>query len=247
MTPHSVKQDSSLHCQSTSALSSFQEFGFHIEYGLWTSSQCHELIHASQNLPSYKNTTLTPVMNPHNFDNRFLEAMRNPTVVQIMECLLSGKVSGLQSQFFFCRPGTPGFTRHQDNFYVHAKPDAFASAWIALEDVTPENGGLVVYPGSHREPILPTELVLQPETFGQDPNANCQQVSMPETYPSMDLYIPRGSVVFIHAHLVHASNKNITMNQFRHALLLTYIRKGESFRQGFSAKRCEIPVYSFES
>ena len=220
----------------------FQEQGFCIVDNVFTQKQCDELIAASHIFPSYQDGTLTPVMNPHRLHDAFFQAMRCVTIIEILEELFSGTVSGLQSQFFFCRPGTPGFARHQDNFYVQAKPEVFGSAWVALEDVTPQNGGLIVFAGSHHEEILPTEAVAQRETFGQDPNANCQQVIMSSKYSPIDLRVARGGVVFIHGHLVHASHNNSTKDQFRRALLLTYIRKGEEFRSGFSAKRKEISL-----
>ncbi|MGA7934475.1 MAG: phytanoyl-CoA dioxygenase family protein, partial [Kovacikia sp.] len=145
--------------------------------------------------------------------------------------------------FFFCRPGTPGFTRHQDNFYVQSQPDAFASAWVALEDVSALNGGLILYPGSHREPILPTEMVEQPDNIGQDPNANRQQVILPRSYPAIDVSLPKGAAVFIHGHIVHQSHPNATLDRFRQALLMLYLRQGAPFRPGFSAGRTKIDVY----
>ena len=39
---------------------------------------------------------------------------------------------------------TQGFSPHQDNFFVDARGDTFISAWIALTDVCPENGGLII-------------------------------------------------------------------------------------------------------
>ncbi len=220
----------------------FQEQGFCIVDNIFTSKQCDALIAASQELPSYKDGTLTPVMNPHFLHEEVFQAMRCEKIIEILEGLFSGPVSGLQSQFFYCRPGTPGFSQHQDNFYVQAKPEVFGSAWVALDDVTPENGGLVVFPGSHTEEILPTEAIPQSNTFGQDPNAVCQQALIPKKYSPIDLCVDKGGVVFIHGHLVHSSHNNSTENNFRHALLLTYIRKGEAFRSGFSAKRQEISL-----
>ena len=222
----------------------FQEQGFCVVDNIFTHQQCDELIAASHVLPSYQDGTLTPVMNPHRLHDNFFQAMRCEKIIEILEELFSGTVSGLQSQFFFCRPGTPGFARHQDNFYVQAKPETFGSAWVALEDVSAQNGGLIAFAGSQNEAILPTEAVPQRETFGQDPNANCQQVIMPRKYSPIDLSVARGGVAFIHGHLVHASHTNSTEDQFRRALLLTYIRKGEKFRSGFSAKRKEISLSS---
>jgi phytanoyl-CoA hydroxylase len=238
-----TKHSASFHTHPEIALNAYLQQGFHIEPDVFTPEECNALIQAATNLPSYKDGTLVPVMHPHRIEPAFLVALRHPFLVQVMEHLVSGRASGLQSQFFFCRPGTPGFTRHQDNFYVQAKPDAFASAWIALDDVSSENGGLVVYPGSHLEPILPVEPVEQPGNFGQDPNANYQQAILPDGYPPTDVTVTQGSVVFLHAHIVHKSHNNRSRDRFRHALLLTYIRQGESFRPGFASKRAEVDIY----
>jgi ectoine hydroxylase-related dioxygenase (phytanoyl-CoA dioxygenase family) len=158
-----------------------------------------------------------------------------------MERLVSGHVSGLQSDFFFCKPGTPGFAMHQDNRTVQAKPDAFASAWSAMQDVTPEMGGLIGYPGTHREPVLPTVATGRPSDPRQDLNAYREEVVLPPGYEPVDLFVPMGAALFMHSHFVHASHQNHS-NKFRRALLLTYIRSGESFRPGCTAKRAEVSV-----
>lgn len=238
-----AKSKVSFRTDSEAALASYLESGFHVEPDVLTPSQCDELLLAAQNLPSYQDGTLVPVMNPHQVEPLFLKALRNCAIVEIVEKLVSGPVNGLQMQFFFGRPGTPGFTMHQDNFYVQSKQDAFASAWVALADVSPENGGLVVYPGTHREPVLPTEVVEQPDNLGQDPNANRQQVVLPKSYQPVDVSVTKGSVVFIHGHIVHKSHNNSTTDKFRQALLMLYVRKGEPFRPGFGNKRSEIEVY----
>ena len=51
-------------------------------------------------------------------------------------------------------PGTKGFSPHQDNTYVKAEGNTFVSAWIALTDVSKENGGLMIWPETHKEENL---------------------------------------------------------------------------------------------
>jgi ectoine hydroxylase-related dioxygenase (phytanoyl-CoA dioxygenase family) len=132
---------------------------------------------------------------------------------------------------------------HQDSAFTDTKPDAFATAWVAMQEVTPEMGALVGYPGTHREPILPQVLVEQPlKTVSQDPNANREEVVLPTGYQPVELAVPRGAAIFMHGHFVHSSGMNRT-NQFRRALVLTYIRSGENFRPGVTAKRSEVQVY----
>ncbi|UBF25410.1 phytanoyl-CoA dioxygenase family protein [Kovacikia minuta CCNUW1] len=224
------------------ALASFWELGYHIEPNVWTQDQCENLIHHAQTLPTYQDETYAPVMQIHRVQGEFLTALRHPRIVKIAELLVSGKVSGLQSVFYFGCPGTVGFALHQDNFRLEAKRDACVVAWSALCDITPNMGGLVVYPGSHREPILPVERLDAPQDTGQDPNANCEQVIVPPEYEPFDLVVPAGAVVFMHNHLVHGSHKNRS-DRFRYSLLTCYIRQGESFRPGNYAVRSEVNVY----
>lgn len=44
---------------------------------------------------------------------------------------------------------------HSDAIHFHSKPERFmCGVWIALEDVSPDAGPLVYYPGSHRLPVM---------------------------------------------------------------------------------------------
>jgi ectoine hydroxylase-related dioxygenase (phytanoyl-CoA dioxygenase family) len=224
------------------ALESYRILGYHIEEDIWTPLECEALVRAAQNFPLPKDGVFAPLMQPHRQDSIFLLALRNAKIVGIMEKLVSGRVSGLQSEFFFSGPGTPGFAKHQDNRSLEAKPDSFASAWSALQHITPEVGGLVGYPGTHNEPILPTVKTGRAPDRDQDPNAYGEEAVLPACYEPLDLVVPAGSVVFMHSHFVHASHQNRSSG-FRYALLLTYIRSGEPFRPGFTAQRAEVNVY----
>jgi hypothetical protein len=47
---------------------------------------------------------------------------------------------------------------HTDSIHFSSAPERFmCGVWVALEDVTPENGPLLYYPGSHRWPIYTNE------------------------------------------------------------------------------------------
>jgi hypothetical protein len=131
------------------ALAAYREQGFFIEPpGLWSNAQIDELVRAAAELPTSRDGSFAPCMHPHRISEAFLRALRNPNIVVVMEKLLGGPVSGIQTELFFCAPGTHGFARHQDNHYVEAGQDAFASAWTALEDVTVQSGALILWPGT---------------------------------------------------------------------------------------------------
>jgi len=222
----------------------YRELGCFCMDGLWTKPELEAIDAAAAELPAAHDGTFGPVIHPHRMHPAFLQSLRKPTIVAIMERLLGDKVSGLQTQFFYCRPGTQGFAAHQDNFYVQAPRDDFASVWTAIDDVTVENGALILYPGSHREPILPVEpCPFHTVQAGQDINANRMQVVIPPQYAGVDCPMPSGRAAFFHGHTIHSSHPNVS-NRTRRALLMTYLRRGSTFRPGNNARREEVDVYA---
>ena len=49
------------------------------------------------------------------------------------------------------------FPWHQDNGYNAPRPDNNVTVWVALDDVTTENGCVWVVPGSHKKGLIPHE------------------------------------------------------------------------------------------
>lgn len=223
------------------ALARYERDGYFIEESVFTASECAELIKAGMELPGIKAGNHRPAMHPHRESPIFLDALRDRRIVNTMRMLVGGPPNGLQTEFFYGKPGVKGFARHQDNFFVEAPADAFASAWIALVDVGPQNGGLTGYPGSHKEGRLPVRKLDLGHIQGQDPNANNEESDLPSTYKEIDLVVPLGSIAYLHSYFVHGSHTNKT-NDLRFALLCTYIREGAQFRPGQYARREAIAV-----
>lgn len=218
------------------ALAAYHELGYHIEENVFSNEECQKLIEAARELDSAKSGTYRPQMMPHRQNPLYLEAMRHPKIRHIMNKLVDGKAMGLQTEFFYCKPGTRGFSLHQDNFFVQAPFGVFASSWIALTDTYLEKGGLIVYPKSHKEGMLPVRKLNLEKDIKQDPNANNEETIVPPQYALMNASVPKGAALFIHGHLVHGSNPNKT-EEWRYVMLNTYIRDGEPFRAGNYAQR----------
>lgn len=219
--------------------SDFASNGLAVAEGVFDPAWCESLLAASQRLPSVLEKSFRPEINVHRNGGIFERTMGQPDVLAVVDKLLGGPVNGLQSQFFFRLPGSPGMYAHQDNYYAETDPACFASAWIPLVDITVRNGGLFAYPGSHREGLLP---VRQLENDGFDTRAGVrEEVVVPSRYRATDLEVTRGSVVFIHCHLVHGSHPNMS-DSLRHVLLNTYIRPGTPFRVGRTGKRAEFEL-----
>jgi phytanoyl-CoA hydroxylase len=223
------------------ALEDYYELGYHIEPDIFSDEECSAIIQAGHDLEEAKQGIFRPCMMPHRQHALFETAMKKPNLVQAISAMVGGKAAGLQSEFFYCKPGTRGFSLHQDNFYVEADYGVFASAWTALTDTYFEKGGLIIYPESHKEGALPVRKLSLSADHSQDPNANNEETVVPPQYSAYNAAIPKGATLFIHGHLVHGSNPNQT-EEWRYVLLTTYIKSGEKFRAGHYAKRAEIEL-----
>lgn len=219
----------------------YNENGYCIVENIFSDEECAALIKTSEHLEDAKNGSFKPTMMPHRTQPIYLDAMKKPALVKAIAQLVGGTPVGLQTQYFFCKPGTPGFPNHQDNNFVQSGYGEFASAWVALTDTYPEKGGLIAYPGTHKEGMLPVRDREKAVLPGQDPNANAKETVVPETYNPLSAKVPKGAVFFIHGHLVHGSHANQT-NEWRHVLLITYLKKGAAFRPGEYAQRAPVSL-----
>ena len=226
----------------SAALAFYAEYGFQIEGNVWSAIEQAEINLEADAMSTGVDETFLPIMNCHRESPRFLKALKNIRILKIMEQLLGGKVSGLQSEYFFGKPGTKGFSMHQDNFFVASQADLFGTAWSPMVDVNPRRGGLIVYPGSHREPLLEVRETNLGSSPGQDLNAHKLECVLPTKYLPVDVDADAGCCVFLHGHTVHSSHPNQS-DVFRRVLLATYIRQGAPFRSGNTAKRTEILLY----
>lgn len=83
-------------------------------------------------------------------DPVFMRYALNDKILDIVEALLGPDVKLFGSQAFMKPPGGVEKPYHQDSPYFHIKPMALTTCWIALDEVTRENGCLWVVPGSHK-------------------------------------------------------------------------------------------------
>ena len=91
---------------------------------------------------------------------------------------------------------------HQDYaFYPHTNDDILAIG-VLIDDMAPENGPLMVYPGSHKGPVFDHHVdgvfagAMLPEENGLDPADAVQLVG------------PAGSISIHHGRIVHGSSLN---------------------------------------
>ena len=104
---------------------------------------------------------------------------------------------------------------HSDATHFHGEPQGFmCGVWIALEDVMPEAGPLVYYPGSHRLPYVSAgDLGLSPEQVQAEEHKQrlfepyWQQQIQAHGFERQLLLARKGDVMIWHANLLHGGLK----------------------------------------
>jgi ectoine hydroxylase-related dioxygenase (phytanoyl-CoA dioxygenase family) len=145
-----------------------------------------------------------------------LEWMLDNRILDVVETLI-GPALGAQSMFYFKPPGARGQAMHQDNTFLRAHPETCLAAWIAIDDVDAENGGLAVVPGSHEVELVCPEQADLTESFT---NA---EVPIPDGLSKVQTRMKAGDVLFFHGSVVHGSRPNTSAERFRRSLIFHYI------------------------
>lgn len=80
-------------------------------------------------------------------------------MVGILEELYGREMTAIQSLIIYKEAGTPfadqAWNPHQDNSYTQNPDGLYIAVGYSLLSLSPENGGLYFYPGSHKEQVLP--------------------------------------------------------------------------------------------
>lgn len=228
------------------AVRQYRDDGSTIASGLVTPEECERLIarsielHDRMEVPGCFHAvseaeaggdplkTWPRMMHPHRVDDLSLHFLRHPRVVAALEDLLDREAVGLQTMFYWKPPGARGQDFHQDDYYLQTEPDACIAAWLALEPIDEGNGALVVFPGSHREPILPMSDTDTARSF------TSTAVTPPPAYAPRLVTMQTGDVLFFHGHLIHGSYPNDSADRFRKSFISHYVpADATSYNHGY--------------
>ena len=153
------------------------------------------------------------IKKPHTIDKLFGNLVKSPRMVSILTKLLGSNVRlhGSKLNIKAPRYGSP-VEWHQDwAFYPHTNDDILAIG-VMLDDVLPENGAMLVLPGSHKGP-----------TYNHHAEGRFCGAIDPATNPldfksAVAVTGKAGSCSFHHVRLVHGSAQN-TSDKPRQLLL----------------------------
>lgn len=126
---------------------------------------------------------------------------------------------------FVVKPAEVGLAMawHQDGGYVMGHPhDPYVSLWVALDDMTAENGALWVLPrGRHHDPGDAGDVgEWSPAHHAKDPSTN-DLVGYAGPDPGELLEVPAGSIVAMSSTTFHRTGENRS-SRVRRAFLASY-------------------------
>jgi ectoine hydroxylase-related dioxygenase (phytanoyl-CoA dioxygenase family) len=199
----------------------FRENGFVIVPKFLSTSQLDEL---DRELDRYLRDVLPEVPRTHKiyesgwsgplkhisrmelYDDYFREFLDSQPNRPILEACLETALEPITSELFFKPPKVGGpALYHQDNAYFTFKPPHGLVVWIALDDVTIENGAVHYSRGSHRLGDIQHEetgVILFGKALAQPPD--------PKTYPETPAVMKRGDASIHHFLTAHRSGPNRT-------------------------------------
>ena len=145
-------------------------------------------------------------------------AAREPRLLRVVEALVGSEVEVYQDMALLKPPGI-GREKpwHQDHAYFDLPEGTpIVGVWIALDRVTPENGGMHFLPGGHREGIIPHFNRRDWQICDTEILARGQAVAAP---------LEAGGLVIFDGMVPHGTPHNRT-NTRRRALQFHYIPQG---------------------
>lgn len=118
---------------------------------------------------------------------------------------------------------------HQDYHYWQCTtPSELLTAWIALDDVTVENGCMQVVPGSHQWGLLPVG-----DFFDSDLKGMSERIEAftGRPFETVRCDLPAGSLSFHHCLTIHGSGPNLSQGP-RRSLVAHLMPEGTRYRGG---------------
>jgi ectoine hydroxylase-related dioxygenase (phytanoyl-CoA dioxygenase family) len=180
--------------------------------------RAHDDVYDLEPMHTAQQPRVRRIKKPHVVHPVFAEFMRSPRLLAVLSALLgpSGvRLHGSKLNLKSPEYGSP-VEWHQDwAFYPHTNDDLLAVG-VLLDDATPENGPLLVLPGTHRGPTYDHHGPDGRFCGAMDPGRD--RLDYPNATP---LLAPAGACSFHHVRAVHGSAQNRSA-QSRNLLLYEF-------------------------
>ena len=172
-------------------------------------------------------------LNPHFRVKEIRELMESPEIVGTIELLLGANSIAFQS---ISGHKASQQAIHSDSIHMTTYPQGYLVAmWVACEDIAPDAGPFVYYPGTHRLPYVYSRDVGIPLEDDRQPNyrefdarytPRIEQVAADSGVEPKYFTAKRGDVLFWHANLIHGGSALANLQQTRKALVFHFFAEG---------------------
>ena len=214
---------------SQASLRAFEDNGFAVLSGFFSEDEVDGINKDLANLIATQQISLR-------YRNKFMFAFRKSAQIraagegalrELIAALLGHETKLFQSINFLT--GSQQRT-HSDSIHMSTFPlGGMAAAWVALENITPGNGPLHYYPGSHK---LPYYLNADYQNEGNDWLIGDKEYTEYEAYinqkiaeagiPKQIFLAKKGDVFVWHANLMHGGEPHTDLTQTRKSMVFHY-------------------------
>ena len=151
-------------------------------------------------------------------DDVFREFAHYPKILEAIKGLIGPDIKLFGSQLFMKPPGGIEKPYHQDSAYFTIEPMDLVTCWVALDDVTLDNGCMWYIPGSHREGLRDHS---ERWDVGERTDKRVPGSAL-DLDRELAITMPAGSCSFHHSLTLHRSGPNRTPHR-RRGLALHYM------------------------
>ncbi|HYD78875.1 MAG TPA: phytanoyl-CoA dioxygenase family protein [Paucimonas sp.] len=160
-----------------------------------------------------------------------------PSVLSALQVLYDRKPLPFQTLNF---PRGTEQKVHADNVHFNSEPFGFmCGVWIALEDIGPDQGPLVYYPGSHKLPEMNFEEFGLEADYANYPQyeARIENLIIERRFTPEYGIVKKGSAIVWAANLLHGGSPQRDKSLSRHSQVTHYFfEDGKYWRPGYSRK-----------
>jgi hypothetical protein len=183
-------------------------------------------------------------LNPHKKVGGFCRILKHPGLRDAIRLLMEREPKPLQT-IASHKGSQQGI--HSDSIHMTTYPLGYlTAAWIAVEDIHPNSGPLVFYPGSHRLPyVFSKDVDISEADFKRDGYGSYQAKYEPfiegtiahhRLEPSY-FHARKGDVLIWHANLLHGGSPRRNIQLSRKAVVCHYFVKGAFVYHDLAAAR----------
>ena len=179
------------------------------------------------------------------FHKSFKKFFISKKFLNIVDLVMKHRMVPVGSVFFFSKPKNKldkGSVWHTDTATVKSNFGSYLTVAVILDDATKQNGCLQLIPGSH---FIKKKYVEKPnylfnkkgKMIGSNKVGNTATFSKKHLKKKIFINCKEGDLIFIHDNLLHKADKNKHLKKWRRVMYYHFIKDGEPFWPGWTARR----------